>query len=203
MMDKDGWTTFLQDWSSRALTLLRGGLQTGDGGHEEFIRTETSLRTPAPAAAILACEERLGARLPAGYRSFLSASNGALLIVGYGSVRLLSVGEIDWLLEKSPNVCRAWGMDIGVSVPDSQYFRYGDDQDPVQYRREYVSEALQISDGAEGDHYVLNPLVVANDGEWEAWELNKDFPGAERQPSFEALLRSRRKQMEEAAKLKR
>ena len=38
--------------------------------------------------------------------------------------------------------------------------------------------------------YVLNPLVVAPDGEWEAWRFANWIPGAERFPSFELLMRA-------------
>ena len=38
--------------------------------------------------------------------------------------------------------------------------------------------------------YVLNPLVVAPDGEWEAWRFAHWIPGAERFPSFELLMRA-------------
>jgi HEAT repeat protein len=38
--------------------------------------------------------------------------------------------------------------------------------------------------------YLLNPQVVASDGEWEAWRFAHWIPGAERFPSFELLMRS-------------
>jgi HEAT repeat protein len=71
--------------------------------------------------------------------------------------------------------------------PD-EYFSY--DGRPI-YDEEHLRQSIVIADPIPGDSmiYVLNPLVVATDGEWEAWRDANWIEGAERFPSFELLMR--------------
>ncbi len=75
------------------------------------------------------------------------------------------------------------------NYPSEEYFSY--DGRPI-FDREHFRRSLVIADPIPGDSmiYVLNPLVVASDGEWEAWRFAHWIPGAERFPSFELLMRA-------------
>ena len=70
----------------------------------------------------------------------------------------------------------------GISIPDEDYFVYGEHQKEV-FRLEYLQTALEISDSIESAVYLLNPQVVTVDGEWEAWFL-ASWEGARRYRSF-------------------
>ncbi|WP_181359180.1 hypothetical protein [Streptomyces sporangiiformans] len=62
--------------------------------------------------------------------------------------------------------------DAGFRVGDEDCFVYGEAQDPVSFRLEYLPHTLKISHTPEAtDVYLLNPCVVTSDGEWEAWYL--------------------------------
>jgi hypothetical protein len=47
---------------------------------------------------------------------------------------------------------------------------------------------VQISEQGDGYVYLLNPVVVTPDGEWEAWILGSKIAGAKRWPSFWELV---------------
>jgi hypothetical protein len=68
-------------------------------------------------------------------------------------------------------------------ISDSEYYRYGDNQDPITMRAEYLPFMLEISDVGDGI-MLLNPRVVSKEGEWEAWFLASWLPGANRYRSF-------------------
>lgn len=77
------------------------------------------------------------------------------------------------------------------------YFSYGDDQDSVNLRPEYLRTALEISDYGDAAIYMLNPKVVFADGEWEAWMLASWLPGASRYRSFWELLEAAHRDLAE------
>ncbi len=116
---------------------------------------------------------RLKSRLPPSYRSFLAASNG-FWQPGQNVFRLLSTTEIDWLTIKDPLSIEAWiggERDAGPArfIPDEDYFVYGEEQSTLTMRSEYLRTALLISEGIDGETYLLNPFVFTEEGEWEAW----------------------------------
>ena len=66
---------------------------------------------------------------------------------------------------------------------------YGQEQDPITLRVEYLQTALQISDVGDSSIYLLNPQVVTEEGEWEAWFFANWLPGAARYRSFQELMK--------------
>jgi hypothetical protein len=77
-----------------------------------------------------------------------------------------------------------------TSISDEEYFVYGAEQNPGLIRYEYIRTALEISDVGDTAIYLLNPQVVAPDGEWEAWFLASWLPGANRYRSFWELMQA-------------
>jgi hypothetical protein len=69
-------------------------------------------------------------------------------------------------------------------VLDADYFRYDESQDPAQLRVEYLPSTLEIGSTDDEDFLLLNPEVVAADGEWESLFLASWLPGAQRYRSF-------------------
>lgn len=136
--------------------------------------------------AIEAAEKRLGVSLPPSYRQFLLASNG--LLVASQSTNLLPADDICWFAEANQDWIDAWSEGGEEDdMDDEQYLTYGDDQDCVWMRREYLKTALQISDCSSGDVLLLNPAVKFGD-EWEAWLFGNTLPGAIRYRSFAELI---------------
>ncbi len=134
-------------------------------------------------------EARLGVSLPETYKGFLRCSNG---FSGFGMnpLHLRPVEEIDWFAAEQQDWIDIWtdAHAGGPTVPDEDYFVYGDAQDCVNLRVAYLRSALQISDVSEGAVYLLNPQVKSDTGEWEAWFFANWLPGAARFRSFRDLV---------------
>ena len=149
----------------------------------------TERLTPAMDMAISDAERRLGVTLPDSYKRFLLCTNGYR---GFGTPAqdLRPVEEIDWFRVENQQWIDSWCKTIGrqPSVPDEVYLVYGEEQDCINLRVEYLEHALQISDVFEGAVYLLNPEIKAASGEWEAWFMANWNPGADRYPSFYDLV---------------
>ena len=167
------------------------------------------LRSGADASAIEELEARLGTRLPPSYRAFLEHTNGAAALPGWGVVRdrpdqtlsdgLLTVDQVAWLRDYDPMVAQ-WGEPEppneeirwhhpGFDPQESEReFLYPEEADHGYLKTGHFLYALAISAVVDGYHTALNPLVVDADGEWEAWDAGAKIPGANRHPSFAALL---------------
>lgn len=144
----------------------------------------------APKAELAALEERLQITLPPSYRAFLRASNG------FGPLdrfiwRLKPCAEVDWLVKTEPDLVVMWEVDVETvpSVPDEEYFIYGQHQDHVQVRGEYFRGLLLVSDWGDDGFVALNP-DVHHQGEWEAWHFANWIPGAVRYRSFAELVQA-------------
>jgi hypothetical protein len=128
---------------------------------------------------LVALELRLGRRLPPSYRSFLQVSNGFLQP---GSIvpRVLSTDEVDWYRTRHQDVIDVWAE----ALRDP-----GAEEAPDTFER-YLPSCLQVSEVERiGDAvYLLNPEVVNAAGEWEAFYFASWVPGANRCPSFRALM---------------
>lgn len=149
---------------------------------------------------IAQAETRLGTRLPSSYRDFLKASNGWRATTPFID-RLWSTEDIEWFsvrhqdwIDRHVNHYRRlarinWnGYLKRPLVTDEAYFVYGDNQDCRNFRVEYLQTALEISAVSDSAIYLLNPAIVDADGEWEAWFFADWLPGADRYPSFQALM---------------
>ncbi len=75
-------------------------------------------------------------------------------------------------------------------VSDNEYFIYGENQDCSKLRTEYLRTALEISDKGESSIYLLNPQIVTESGEWEAWFFGDWLPGADRYRSFQEMMQA-------------
>jgi hypothetical protein len=128
--------------------------------------SEARLEPGASAEEIEIAERRLGTTLPPGYRSFLATTNGSGPIGSFVR-RLRPVDEIRWLRDEDPELIRIW-----VEAT-------GDDA---------LATTLVVSDEEDGARVLLNPAVVDEDGEWEAWFFAHWVPGAEPYSSFRALV---------------
>lgn len=133
-------------------------------------------------------EFRLGVTLPPSYRAFLRFSNGWRTL-GTEAGELFSTSEVDWFSAHHRDAIEDWleGQRLGggpVSIPDEEYFVYGDAQKQYNARYEYLTTALQVSAMKESSVYLLNPRVILDEGEWEAWFIAPWIPGAWRYRSF-------------------
>ena len=136
-------------------------------------------------------EARLGIGLPPSFREFLRVSNGWRQ-TGTSIWRMWSTDEIDWFHVRNADWIDAYVNPFGGRdeswLTDEEYLVYGEAQDSVRFRVEYLESALEVSDIGDSAIYLLNPRVVTPDGEWEAWFFANWLPGAIRHRSFAELM---------------
>lgn len=180
------WPRFLRRWSADVLASAAGK------------------ETPAPAQAagwlgfpaatedqITSAEARLHVTLPPSYKAFLRTSNGWLRPTR-AIDRVLGVEQVDWFRKRHRNWVSAYTKPSRFwpreKTPDDEYFAYG--AFAGDFRPEHLKETLQISDLGDAAVYLLNPQVIAKDGEWEAWLFANWLPGAHRYRSFEEMMQA-------------
>lgn len=181
------WTELLRQASRRVLTdprlaFVRKRLPA------ECLEQEWLGYAGASEEELSAVEARLGMILPPSYKHFLRASNGwrfYSLRIG----RFWSTQEVQWAWPASQ-----WWIEIAEQgygkrkIPDSRYFLYGPEQQTTSLRVEYLRHTLEISEETDERICLLNPKIVFEDGEWEAWRFGAKIPGAERFRSFEDMM---------------
>lgn len=173
------WSSWLAEWN-RVLLQYLDPEEEGQFPYEDMtpeIVVSGWLGYPAAAESeIIALETRLGMRLPPSYRSFLRVSNG-FRQPGNLVPRLFRCAEVDWLRARHQTTIDIW-LDPRHGTPPPDAFE------------RFLPGALQISaEEISGTAmYLLNPAVVNDAGEWEAFYFAHWVPGAERFPSFADLM---------------
>jgi hypothetical protein len=169
---------------------------------------DTVLRRGAAVAEVEALGARLGTRLPPSYRAFLLHSDGAAAQPGWGLTKgglgLLDCAQVGWFRDRERSYVDIWsdgdvevtpdGMHSGfhgfaeARYPEATYLDHARRPHAPEHKTGHVRYVLQISSDFDGYTVLLNPLVVDQHGEWEAWDFGSKLPGAARYRSFAALL---------------
>ncbi|WP_157099505.1 SMI1/KNR4 family protein [Microbispora sp. ATCC PTA-5024] len=158
-----------------------------EGPDRPPIGPDDGLHPPASELEVSQLEERLRMSLPPSYRQFLLFANGW----GVDEYSLRPVADVGWLRDLEPWMVESWSSPEGEkpwSVPDDLYLVYGEEQDCVHLREEYLPGTLLVGHWDDGE-FLLNPHVKTADGEWEAWYLAPWLPGANRHRSFWDLMK--------------
>jgi hypothetical protein len=143
----------------------------------------------ASPRAIAELEARLGVRLPPSYRAFLELTNGWDLVDSLFG-RLLAAADVRWFREEHLEWIEAFVSTVPEEQDDSEEdhrLSQAEKNEP-KFRRRYMYDLLLISEPYDGGVFLLNPKVVDEEGEWEAWAFANWYPGARRHRSFAALL---------------
>jgi len=198
-MSSFDWESFLKRWSQEILESLgsdRNNLPP------EVIESGWLGYPAATDEQITQAEVRLGTQLPPSYRAFLKVTNGWRQTTPFIN-KLWSTEEIEWFSVRNQswlNVLLARSEQANTespnssspcpSIPDEEYLIYGRDQDCSKIRAEYLQTALEISQRGEAAIYLLNPQIVTETGDWEAWFLGDWLPGADRYRSFQEMMQA-------------
>lgn len=181
-MTPTDWEPWLREWNRALLASY------DPGKYSAFV--DPAVVTPerlasgwlgAPGATenqLAALESRLGRRLPPSYRSFLQVSNG-FIQPGVIVPRVLGTDEADWYRAGHQDVIDVW----------TEALRGQDTAGRDTFER-HLPSCLQVSEVERVGSavYLLNPEVVDAAGEWEAFYFAHWVPGANRYPSFRALM---------------
>ena len=183
------WRGFLQEWSRALLASPAVAAQLP----RDVVTSRWLGYTGATEEQLARAEARLGTRLPPSYREFLQVSNGWRQLTPFID-QLWSTDEIEWFAVRNQQWIDAYTHPIGYNdlppVSDTAYYVYGEAQDCVAFRPEYLTTALEISAVGDSAIYLLNRQVVTPDGEWEAWFFANWLPGANRYRSFQELMQA-------------
>jgi hypothetical protein len=187
------WLPFLTVYSEDLLTTPKVISHVPEG----VIRKRWMGYTGAADEQIRLVEERLGVKLPPSVVAFYQFSNG-WRCAGYCEpmvfpMEILPIEKMDWFKNEYQEWIDAYSG-LGL-VADKDYFVYGQQQDSVKFRWEYLKTALIITSETQGGVYLLNPSIQFDNGEWEAWQFTNWMPGAIRYQSFWHLLNAEREMM--------
>ena len=185
---KYDWESILKEFS-RKLIKVQGNDQRWQLT-PEMLASRWLGNRKAAEEEIVKAENRLGTKFPPSYREFLKVSNG-WHNSDWTEMQLYSTEDVDWFYTKNQNWINAWQPYTKAipSIPDEKYYVYGEDQDCVNLRCEYLSTALEVStDSGDGDIFLLIPDVISEDNEWEAWHFGNKLPGAFRYRSFYEMM---------------
>jgi hypothetical protein len=182
------WRSFLETWSQAVLTVpdLAGRLPP------EVVAAGWLGYPGAADGQVGAAEARLGAHLPPSYCEFLHVSNGWRTL-SYFIDQVWSTDEVEWFHVRNQQWINAYvepGAYGGPRLSEAEHLVYGDAQDSVRFRADYLQDCLEISAVGDSAILLLNPRVVTPEGEWEAWFFANWLPGAWRHRSFRELMRA-------------
>ncbi len=187
-MSPYSWKELLTQWNKEILES-----QFSEFLSPEAVATGWIGHPGATEAQIAQAEGRLGRKLPPSYREFLKFSNGWGKTTDFID-KLWPVQEIEWFATRHQDWINGWRLGRGdygeKPLSDEDYFIYGEKQNPSKLRDEYLQIVLEISDIGDSALYLLNPQVVTEDGEWEAWFFASWLPGANRHRSFWELMQA-------------
>lgn len=153
-------------------------------------------RSGATEEQLTRLEQRLGYSLPLSYRNFLAFTNGWIGPLDHFVKRLWSTYAIDWFKRRNQDwidvwlEADAWATSVYGDprpITDEEYLVYDVIDQP--FRVQYFGSTLEVSHSEDQEIILLNPEIINQDGEWEAWFFLDD--GADRYPSFWDLMQQR------------
>lgn len=183
-MAEFNWAEFLSEWSRELIAADAIARQL-----PAEVKASGWLGYPgASDEQIAAAEARLGRSLPPSYRAFLKSSNG-WRHSGFFVTRLWPTDEIEWFRIRHAEWIADWNVGAAhYATSPAQPTAPGDLPEGA-----VLPSTLEISDVGDSAIYLLNPLVVGLDGEWEAWFFSNWNPGAVRYASFRQMMEEERK----------
>jgi predicted adenylyl cyclase CyaB len=127
--------------------------------------------------------------LPPSFRTFLGVTDGWQKAT-HSIDRIRGVDSLAWFRKENRDWVEAFSQPTiygpEPDVADDEYFAY--EQWVEHFRAPHLKETLQISDVGDAAVYLLNPQVISEDGEWEAWFFANWVPGAHRYRSFQEMM---------------
>ena len=183
------WDLFVKCWEDEVIKniLSSGEVNTPE---EQYVKDHLKITSePASEADIAQLEKRFNVKFPPSYLSLLKLTNG-LVVIGMDAFdgNLLPSNKVTYFKDSYPNL---YDIDVKYKpyASDGEYFVYGKKQNTALTRWNYFDSAIVISSFADSALYILNPMIVDADGEWEAW-IYSPSRGIVRYRSFIDLIRA-------------
>jgi SMI1/KNR4 family protein SUKH-1/HEAT repeat protein len=176
------WEPLLERWSHQWLRVREFAVELPD----EVVAAGWLGYPGATEEELYEVEHRLGRTLPPSYREFLRITNGWRRTSPFIN-HIWPVQEIDYFQARNQEWIDIWTHDA-AEISEAEHRAYGGEQNSSNFRIQYLQSAVQISEVGDAAVYLLNPLVMTDDGEWEAWFFASWAPGAWRYRSFWDLM---------------
>ncbi|MEG4803366.1 SMI1/KNR4 family protein [Microcoleus sp. ARI1-B5] len=166
------WESQIREWSCKRIECLTESEK--EELPPEIIESGYLGYPGATEEQIIAAEARLGVTFPPSYRQFLTNSNGLHSPSNNGFYfEFYPTEEVDWYVLTAPEFVDEIIEIFPEPVTDEEYFVYASEiQYDLKFRPEYLQTALQISCEDNGVVFLLNPRIILQSGEWEAWCCN-------------------------------
>jgi hypothetical protein len=179
----EDWNIFLSKWNQQIFEVLKvKNIKPSVYHHYSQDIDYNCYHLPgATEERVIELEQKIKTNLSVGYRNFLLASNGFVSLDRH--YMFCDTDKIDWFVEENRDWAERWSKS-DLDVSDEEYFQYGENQNSCSMRTRYTKHTLQISPVDESHVYLLNPLIIDNRNEWEAWDFAAKNPGAFRYRSF-------------------
>lgn len=171
-MEAFDWKSRIREWSPKRIELLVEEEQCERW--QKFLESGWLGSTGATEEQIVAAEARLGVTFPPSYRQFLTISNGLHSPSNNGfDFEFYPTEEVDWYVLTAPELVDKIIEIFLEPVTDEEYLVYSSEiLYDLKFRSEYLQTALQISCEDNGIVFLLNPQIILQSGEWEAWCCN-------------------------------
>ncbi len=197
-MSIEDWVVFLQEWDTQAwpvITRMGEELKSDNLGDRHLyaaLKRRTCGYPPASLPQISEVETKLNCILPPSYKSFLRASNGWTITQNYGwSTCLSGTQNIGLFSDLHPAIYKRWIDNEWEEPSDEEYFLYSSADGCYEFpsiRLRHLPASLAVSEENMRTIFVINPNIVAPDGEWEAWDLSDKTGEVYRYRSFAELM---------------
>lgn len=191
-MTNYNWQNRIREWSLKRIEALEEYEE--EKLPQEVIESVWFGYPGATEEQIREAETRLNVNFPLSYREFLKVSNGLRSLVEdevYG-INFYCTEEVTWLATYEQEIIDLFTQEDEIPVSDEEYFVYGESHNPYTYRSEYFQNLLDVGGSIYTYNYYfsLNPQIVSDDGEWEAWWFETISPpySVHRFPSFSKMM---------------
>jgi hypothetical protein len=170
------WNTLMEKWNRMLLDEKDEDIQFYIS--QEARDAQWLGRQGATEEQLKQLETRLKTNLPPSYREFLAFSNGWSGALTLFIHRLWSTDDVNWFRIRHQQWMDAWT-------------EYEEDANQIKA----LKNLLEISEAEGAFIIVLNPTVMDDNGEWEAWYWAREDISI--YPSFRELMQAEYKFMQE------
>lgn len=186
------WENRIREWSYKRIEALED--YEKEELTQEVIESGWFACPGATEEQIKQAETRLSVTFPPSYREFLKVSNGLQPVTDDDvlGIKFYSIDIVTWLATNEQDIIDMFTQEDESIVPDEEYFVYGELHNPFTYRAEYFQTLLDVGGSifAQNYYFSLNPQIITDNGEWEAWWFDRLFPpyNVQRYPSFSEMM---------------
>lgn len=186
------WENRIREWSHKRIEALED--YEKEELPQEVIESRWFGYPGATEEQIIKAETRLSVTFPPSYREFLKVSNGLRAVTedDIMGIKFHSTEVVTWLATNEQELIDMFTQQDKNPILDQEYFVYGESHNPYTYRSEYFQTLLDVGGSivAYNYYYSLNPQIITNQGEWEAWWFDRLSPpySVQRYPSFSEMM---------------